>query len=126
MLQQYCLLQSFNNNTVNCSSKFCGGLKVFNPVTWVTLRGFIWLTLLFFEEHVLVLWLSILVSWLISIFVVFNGGYEATHLQVARVPLLVGGSIPCQRGRQVLSLVHLDMGGTCPFHSPHFVWPCLP
>ena len=85
-----------------------------------TLRRFIWLTPFFFEEHVLMLWLSILVSCLISILVIFDGGYEATPLQVVRVPLLVGGSIPCQRGRQVLSIVLLDMGGTYPFHSPLF------
>ena len=73
------------------------------------------------------LWLLILVSWLISILVIFDGGYEATPLQVERVPLLVDGSIPCQRGRQLLSFIPLDMGGTYPFHShPCFVWPCLP
>ena len=66
------------------------------------------------------LWLPVLVSWLISIFVIFNGGYEATPLQVLRVPLLVGRSILHQGGRQVLSLVPLDMGGTYPFHSPLF------
>ena len=47
-------------------------------------------------------WLSILDS-LFSIFVVSNGGYEATSLQVARVPLLVGRNILHQRGRQTLS-----------------------
>ena len=26
VLQQYCLLQSFDNNTVYCSLKFCGGV----------------------------------------------------------------------------------------------------
>ena len=35
-------------------------------------------------------------------FVVFNGGYEATPLWTARVPLLVGGSILHQGGRQAL------------------------
>ena len=64
------------------------------------------------------LWLSIQVSWLIFILVIFIRGYEATHLQMARVPLMVGGSIPCQRGRQVLSFVPLDMGVTYLFHSP--------
>ena len=63
------------------------------------------------------LWLLILVPWSISIFVIFGGGYKATPLQVARVPLLVGRSIPCQRGGQVLSLVPFDMGGAYPFHS---------
>ena len=51
------------------------------------------------------LWLSILVSLLIFIFHCFNGGYKATHLEVVRVPLLVGGSILCQRGRQALSFL---------------------
>ena len=72
------------------------------------------------------LWLLILVSWLVFIFIIFDGGYEATPLQVVRVPLLVGGSIPCQGGRQVLSLVPLDMGVLTHFTPPCFVWPCLP
>ena len=130
MLQQYCLLHSFNNNTVYCSSKFAWVLRVLNSIPSLTPRGLytlgvflvIWLTPLFFEEHVLMLWLSILVSWLISILVIFIGGYEATPLQVARVSLLVGRSIPCQRGGQVLSLIPPDMGGAYPFHSP---WFCL-
>ena len=50
------------------------------------------------------LWLSILVSFFL-VFIVSSGGYEATPLQVARVPLLVGRSIPHQRGRQVLSFL---------------------
>ena len=71
------------------------------------------------------LWLSILVSWLVFIFIIFNGGYEATPLQAVKVPLLEGGSILHQRGRQVLSLVPLDMGGTYPFHFPCLLLPCL-
>ena len=47
-------------------------------------------------------WLSILDS-LFSTFVISNEGYEATPLQAARVPLLVGRNILCQRGRQTLS-----------------------
>ena len=47
-------------------------------------------------------WLLILDSSFF-IFVISHGGYEATPLQVARVPLLVGRSIPHQRGRQMLS-----------------------
>ena len=66
------------------------------------------------------LWLSIQVSWLIFILVIFIGEYEATPLQVARVPLMVGGSILCQRGRQVLSFVPLHTGATYLFHSPLF------
>ena len=85
-------------------NSFCVGLRLFNSVTQVTLRGFtlreiIWLTPpFFFEEYILMLWLSILVSWLISILFIFNGGYAAT-------PLQVGGSILCQRNRQMLSFV---------------------
>ena len=66
-----------------------------------TLLGFVWpsgLPPFFFVEHVLMLWLSIEVSWLIFILVILVGGCEATPLQVARVPLMVGGSIPCQQG----------------------------
>ena len=39
------------------------------------------------------------------IFIISSGGYEATPLQVARVPLLVGRSILHQRGRQILSFL---------------------
>ena len=59
------------------------------------------------------LWLSILVSWLILVFV-FNGGYEATPLWV---PLLVGRSILHQGDRQSRS-PSLLMGDTYLFHSP--------
>ena len=45
-------------------------------------------------------WLSILDSSFF-IFVISHGGYEATPLHAARVPLLVHRSIPCQRGRQI-------------------------
>ena len=71
----------------------------------------------FLEEHVLILWLLVLVSWRI---VIFQGGYKAIPLQMARVPLLVGSSIPCQRGGQVMSLIPLHMGDAYPFHSPSF------
>ena len=62
------------------------------------------------------LWLSILVSSL--------GGFEATPLQVARVPLQVVGAF-CIREVDYIVILP-DMGVTYPFHSPHFVWPCLP
>ena len=52
-------------------------------------------------------------------------GMKATPLQVARVPLLVGGSIPHQRGRQALSFL-LTWGLLTHFTPPCFVWPCLP
>ena len=124
------------NNTVYCSPlitilsiavwSFCVGLRVFNSVTQVTLRGFtlrgfVWpsgLPPCFSKEHILMLWLSILVSWLVSILVIFDGGHEATPVQPVMVPLLVGWSIPCQRGRKVLSFIPLDTGGTHPFHYP--------
>ena len=51
------------------------------------------------------LWLLDSGFFVIFIFVISNGGYEATPLQVARVPLLVGGSILHQRGRQMLSFL---------------------
>ena len=63
-------------------------------------------------------WLSILDSSFF-IFVISHGGYEATPLQVARVPLLVGRSIPCQRGRQML-LFFLTWG-----LLTHFTPPCF-
>ena len=62
--------------------------------------------------------LSILDS-LFSIFVISSGGYEATPLQVARVPLLVGRSILYQRGRQMLSSF-LTQG-----LLTHFTPPCF-
>ena len=53
-----------------------------------------------FGKHILVLWLSVLGFFLlIPVFIVFDGGYEATPLQAVRVPLPVGGSILCQGGR---------------------------
>ena len=71
------------------------------------------------------LWLSILGS-LFFIFVISNGGYEAIPLQVVRIPLLVGRSIPHQRGRQML-LSFLTQGLLTHFTPPLFyVWPCLP
>ena len=58
-------------------------------------------------------------------FIIFNGGYKATPLQVARVPLLVGESIPCQRCRQALSFL-LTWGYLPVLLPPCSVWPCLP
>ena len=62
--------------------------------------------------------LSILDS-LFSIFVISHGGYEATPLQAARVPLLVGRSILHQRGRQML-LIFLTWGLLTCFTPPFF------
>ena len=50
------------------------------------------------------LWLLIVVSFFL-IFVIYNGGYEVTPLQVARVPFLVGRSILHQRGTQMSSFL---------------------
>ena len=66
------------------------------------------------------LWLSILVSSFL-IFIISNGGYEATPLQVARVPLLVGRSILHQRGRQMLSFL-LTQGLLTHFTPPCFMF----
>ena len=71
------------------------------------------------------LWLSVLVSWRIFIFVIFQGGYKAIPLQMVRVPLLVARSIPCQRGGQVSYLIPLDMEVLTHFTPPCFDWPCL-
>ena len=56
-----------------------------------------------------------------QVFVVFDGGYEATPLWVARVPLCVGGSIPHQGGRHILKPPP-DMEGYLPISLPP---PCL-
>ena len=72
------------------------------------------------------LWLLILVSWFFSFCVISNVGYKTTPLQAARVPLLVGGSILHQRGRQMLSSL-LTQGLLTHFTLPLFyIWPCLP
>ena len=120
MLQQYCVSQSFiNNNTIYHSSNFCGGdlLRLFNPVVWMTPWGLSNCPPFFFDKQILMFWLLILVSWLVFIFVIFNGGYEATPLQAVRVPLLVGGSIPHQRGRQASSFL-LKQGVLTHFTPP--------
>ena len=57
--------------------------------------------------------------FIIFVFVVSNGGYEATPLQAVRVPLLVGGSILHQRGRQMLSF--LLTWGVLTCFTPPFV-----
>ena len=122
MVQLYCPLQSFIiNNTVYWSSVFHGGnlLGWLNPVNQVMPQGLSNCPPFLFEEHILVLWLLILVPWLILVFsFLLDGGYEATPLQMARVPLLVGWSILHQGGRLTLSF--LWHGGTYPFHSPPF------
>ena len=66
------------------------------------------------------LWLSILVSFFL-ILVISSGGYEATPLQAARVPLLVGRSILHQRGRQMLSFL-LTWGLLTHFTPPCFMF----
>ena len=69
-------------------------------------------------------WLSILDSSFL-IFVVYNGGYEATPLHKARVPLLVGRSILHWRSRQTLPFF-LTQGLLTHFTPPVSVWSCLP
>ena len=66
------------------------------------------------------LWLSIMVSFFL-IFIVSNGGYEATPIQAVKVPLLVGRSIPCQRGRQMLQFL-LTWELLPHFTPPHFMF----
>ena len=66
------------------------------------------------------LWLLILDSSFF-IFIISNEGYEATPLQVARVPLLVGRSILHQRGRQMLSFF-LTQGLLTYFTPPYFTF----
>ena len=70
------------------------------------------------------LWLSILVSFFL-VFIISSGGYEVTPLQAVRVPLLVGRSIPCQRGRQII-VIPLDTGVTYLFHSSPVLCLALP
>ena len=65
------------------------------------------------------LWLLILVSSFV-VFIISNGAYESTPLQVVRVPLLVGRSIPCQRGRQMSFL--LTWGLLTCFTPPCFMF----
>ena len=62
-------------------------------------------------------WLSVLDS-LFPIFVVSNGGYEATPLQTVRVPLLVGRSIPHQTFRQTSFFLTQGL-------LTHFTPPCF-
>ena len=69
------------------------------------------------------LWLLVLVSFFL-VFIISSGGYEPTPLQAVRVPLLVGRSILCQRGRQMLSFL-LTQGILTHFTPPFHVWPCL-
>ena len=66
------------------------------------------------------LWLPFLTSFFL-VFVISSGGYEATPLQAARVPLLVGKSIPCQRDRQMLSFF-LTQGLLTHFTPPCFMF----
>ena len=68
------------------------------------------------EEHILVCWLSILVwfSWVMMLLLYhwwmsLFGWVGAFHVKEADYFIL-----------------HSNMGVTYPFHSPHFVWPCLP
>ena len=122
LLQLYCLLQSFIIK--HCHSQF-GVLKGvtfqgYSTHSPVNPRGLIQTPPCFLEEHVLMLWPSILVSFFL-IFIISSGGYEATPLQAARVPLLVGWSILHQRGRQMLSFL-LTQGLLTHFTSPCFMF----
>ena len=62
--------------------------------------------------------------FIVFVFVISDGGYKATPLQVVRVPLSVGRSILHQRGRQMLSFL-LTWGLLTHFTPLFYVWPCL-
>ena len=122
------LNKSCYNYTVYCSLLLLAVLSItvqsFEGGGIPTLRGFLQLPPVFWRSTSLcpAVDSGFLV---IFIFLISNGGYEATPLQVARVPLSVGGGILCQRGRQVLSFL-LIWGILTHFTPPCFVWPCLP
>ena len=126
MLQLYCLLQSFIiNNTVDCSSEFEGGdiLRLFKPLARVKLREFIQFPPFLGGAHSHALAVDS-GFFIIFVFFISNGGYEATPLQAVRVPLLVGGSIPHQGGRQMLSFLLTQ--GVLTHFIPPFVMFGLP
>ena len=62
--------------------------------------------------------------FIIFIFIISNGGHEATPLQVVRVPLLVVGSFLHQRGIQMLSF--LLTWGYLPITLPPLLCLALP
>ena len=129
VLQLYCLLQSFIiNNTVNCSLEFWRGgtTRLFKPVAWVTLRGSSSYPLCFLEEHVLVLWLSILVSSLFSSSSFLMEGMKPPHYRWQGSLFLWVGAFHI---REVDRCCHpyLTWGVLTYFTPPLcFVWPCLP
>ena len=99
------------NNTVHCSpllltntvyhcSKFCWGdnLRVIQPSDLGDNLGVIQLSPILWQAHPHALAVSV------SFFIIFNEGYEATPLQVARVPLCMGWGILHQGGRHMLIL----------------------
>ena len=103
VLQQYCPLQSsIISNTVYCSSTFCGVnfSRAVQPSNPGDTSGIVKL----FPPFSLMSTSSCsgCQFWFL---IILNGGYEATPLQVVRIPLLVGWSILCQGGRQVLSFL---------------------
>ena len=109
---------------------FAWVLRVINSLPGLTLRGFytlgvcfaIWLTPLFFEEHILMLWLSVPVSWII----IFQGGYKAIPLQMVRVLFWWVGVFHVREvDRCCLWFLLTCRVLTC-FTPPYFVWPCLP
>ena len=93
-------------------------------MAWVTLRGFLQLPL-FLEEHILVLWLSILVSSLFStLSFLMQGMKPPLYRWKGSLFWWVGAFHIREVDRCCHSSWH---GGTYPFHSPLcYVWPCLP
>ena len=69
----------------------------------------------FLEEHVLMHWLLILVASL-------EGMMPPLYRQQGSLFRWVGAF--CIQEADYLGLLS-DMGVTYPFHSSHFVWPCL-
>ena len=94
-------------------------MRLFKPVAWVTLRGFLQLSPCFLEEHILMLWLSILVSLLFSSSLFLMEGMKPPLYRWQGSLFLVGGSILHQRGRQMLSF--LLTWGVLTHFTPPFV-----
>ena len=81
--------------------------------------------LFFIWENVIMLWLSILVSWLIL--VSLSLGWRVwSHPSMGGKGPSSGGWEYSTSGRQTDIIIPLDMGCTYPFNSPLFVWTCQP
>ena len=103
-----------DNNTVYCSSKFCGGdnLRAIQPsdLGWY-LGGYPTTTPPILASTSLCSGCQFWFLCWFQFFVIFDGGYEATPLWVARVLLHVGGSIPCHQGGRCMLIPPPDTEG---------------